>query len=152
MRHSRFQPDDFGDTGVRHEVNVFVYRYGDYGPEYLLLRPRPQVDSLWRPVVSAIGHDQDLRRAAVLAVRGEVGLDRPYDLVCPAAGIAEEIGDLKLVDWPVGYFLRDPQLPKLTATGGADTLWMGFRRALHQLGLSVHRQNLLQIHWGLAAA
>lgn len=147
----RFPPSDLGDGGVRHEVNVFVYRAGAGGPEYLLLRPSRQPDSLWRPVVSAIGHDEDLVHAALTAVREQIGLTEAFDLLCPAPGVEEAVGDLQLIGWPVGFRLRRRRLSVRPRDGASQTDWMDFRRALHELGLSVHRQNLLQLHWGTAA-
>ncbi|NQU49877.1 MAG: hypothetical protein HQ519_14590 [Planctomycetes bacterium] len=157
--HSRFHPDDFGDHGLRHEVNVFVYRDSSEGLEYLLLRPQPSADSLWRPVVRVIQFHQDLRQAAVTAVRDEIGLANPFDLHCPALGIEEDVGDLHLVGWPVGFRLRKSSMaiPTGGVTRAADAKqvaqmgWMDFQTALHALGLSQHRQNLLQLHWQLAA-
>ncbi|MAW60028.1 MAG: hypothetical protein CMJ94_04230 [Planctomycetes bacterium] len=149
-KESRFRPSDLGEQGVRHEVNVFVFRRSPEGPEYLLLRPSTQPDSLWRPVVQAIGHHEDLSGAARRAVQLEVGLREAFDLLLPAAGVEEEVGDLHLVGWPVGYYLRrmPPRGPQRAA---AQLDWMGFDQAIQQLGLSVHRQNLLQLHWQLAA-
>lgn len=150
-KETRFQPSDFGDQGVRHEVNVFVFRQVATGPEYLLLRPSPQPDSLWRPVVQAIGHHEDLTLAARRAVRREVGLTQAFDLVLPAPGVEEDVGDLQLVGWPVGYSLRYAPTLDPDRAQAAALDWMPFEQALQQLGLSVHRQNLLQLHWQLAA-
>jgi hypothetical protein len=151
MMSSHFQPDDLGDGGLRHEVNVFVYRSSGRGLEYLLLRPQPSADSLWRPVVRAIQYHQDLRQAAVTAVHEEIGLGNPFDLQCPALGIEEDVGDLHLVGWPVGFRLRSPRVVMPKKRQLAQVGWMDFQGALHALGLSVHRQNLLQLHWQLAA-
>jgi hypothetical protein len=151
LKKSRFQPDDLGDLGVRHEVNVFVYRNSRKGLEYLLLRPNHRAESLWRPVVQAVGLDQDLRAAAILAVRVETGLDRAFDLHLPASGVQEDIGDLHLVGWPIGYRLRDPRTRITGRPELASLDWMDFEQAMQQIGLSVHRQNLLQLHWQLVA-
>ncbi len=148
---SRYQPDDFGDGGLRHEVNVFVYRCAPDGPEYLLLRPRPASDSLWRPVVKPIQYHQDLRAAAVTAVHAEIGLVSAFDLQCPALGVEEDVGDLHLVGWPVGFRLRNARAAVSPPKELAEFGWMSFNQALHTIGLSVHRQNLLQLHWKLAS-
>lgn len=150
-KESRFQPSDFGEQGIRHEVNVFVFRRAATGPEYLLLRPSAQPDSLWRPVVQAVGHHEDLSLAARRAVRREVGLTEAFDLLIPAPGVEEDIGDLHLVGWPVGFCLRRSHLLERAQARAAQLGWMNFDQALHHLGLSVHRQNLLQLHWQLAA-
>lgn len=147
----RFQPSDFGEQGIRHEVNVFVFRKSPTGPEYLLLRPSAQPDSLWRPVVQAVGHHEDLSLAARRAVRREIGLTEAFDLLLPAAGVEEDIGDLHLVGWPVGFCLRHRARLERANTRAAQLGWMDFTQALNYLGLSVHRQNLLQLHWQLAA-
>lgn len=151
QRESRFQPSDFGDQGIRHEVNVFVFRESGGGPEYLLVRQSAQPDSLWRPVVRAVGHHEDLRHAARTAVYQEVGLSRAFDLLIPAPGIEEDVGDLHLVGWPVGFRLRRAG-DGVIKQGPAQHCWMQFHDALGELGLSVYRQNLLQLHWGVSAA
>jgi len=148
---SPYRPAEFGDEGLRHEVNVFVYRYGTDGPEYLLLHPQPHQDGFWRPVIGAVDLDEDLRHAALRRVRLETGLEQAWDLVIPAAGLVEDLGDLRLVEWPFGCEarpgwpgprLRDPR----TAWN-----WASFERALDILSRSLHRQNLLQLHLRLAA-
>lgn len=150
----RFRPAEFGDAGLRHEVNVFVYRYGPEGPQYLLLHPQPQPEAQWRPVVGAVDLGETLRRAALRRVRLETGLDRAWDLVLPAPGLVEEVGDLRLVEWPFGCQARPgwagPQ-PRADRGQLADWEWCGFEQALAIIGRSLHRQNLLQLHLRLAA-
>ena len=146
-----FQPAEFGDEGLRHEVNVFVYRYGTAGPEYLLLHPHPRQDAIWRPVVGTVDLDEDLRHAALRRVRAETGLEQAWDLVLPAAGLVEDLGDLRLVEWPFGCEAR----PGWPGPRGHASLaawdWVVFDQALTILGRSLHRQNLLQLHLRLAA-
>jgi hypothetical protein len=152
----RLQPADLGDAGLRHEVNVFIYRYRSGGPEYLLLHPQPRHEALWRPVTGAVELDEDLRHAALRRTRVETGLAQPWDIVSPAAGLTQEVGDLRLVEWPFGCQARPgwdgPQPPTgRHASPIADWNWCNFRDALALLGHSLHRQNLLQLHLRLAA-
>lgn len=149
---SRFSPADLGDLGMRHEVNVFVFRATQTGLEYLLLQPRPRHESSWRPVVQAVSHNEDLFRAAIRGVRAETGLDFAFDLVCPAPGILQEIGDMQLVEWPFGYQVRDPYVPLRRRPQLAATHWMSFKDALHHLDHSAYRQNLLLLHSELQVA
>ncbi|MDA1260481.1 MAG: NUDIX domain-containing protein [Planctomycetota bacterium] len=144
-------PAEFGDLGLRHEVDVFVYRFGAVGPEYLLLRHEPQHEEAWRPVTGSVGLNEDLRRAAMRRVRAELGLDYAHDLVAPPSGLLEEIGDLQLVHWPVGFQLaRGAELlrPQEHVTA---LQWAVFAAALEALNNGAHRRNLLQLHLRIAA-
>lgn len=148
---ARWIPADFGDLGMRHEVDVFVYRFGAAGPEYLLLMPEPRQEESWRPVTGQVAWDEDLRHAALRRVRSEVGLDYPHDLVAPTAGLLEEVGDLRLVHWPFGF-----QLPQAVAEPRlrgrfAAWQWIAFAAALDALGNGAHRRNLVSLHLRLAA-
>jgi hypothetical protein len=149
---SRFRPDDLGDLGVLHEVNVFVFRVTPRGLEYLLVQPRPRQEAVWRPVIEAVDLQDDLFRAAVRGVRSETGLDYAFDLVAPAPGLLHHQGDLQRIEWPFGYRLRDPNMPVRCREQLAAFSWQGFDDALRTLGMETHRQNLLQLHWRLLAA
>ena len=148
---SFFPPADFGDRGLRHEVNVFVYRLVAGGPEYLLLQGRPRIEQSWRPVTGAVAWDEDLRHAALRSARAETGLRRAWDLLAPAPGLVEEVGDLRLVEWPFGLQAAPGWLGPRDGRGDAAFDWCGFEQALDALGRSLHRQNLLQLHLRLAA-
>jgi hypothetical protein len=146
--HKNDQPASFGDRGTRHAVNVFVFRYTADGPEYLLLQSGPKQESLWRPIVRPIAFREDLRRTALEAVKQQTGFRRACELFAPAPGIVEDIGDLRLVEWPMA-FLPHQDLPHPPENMRAE--WWDFPHAMAHLGLSSHRQNLLQLHWRLCA-
>jgi len=147
----RFSPADFGDLSLRHEVHVFPYRYRSEGPEYLLLRAAPMQEKVWRPVVGAVDWDEDLRHAALRQVQVETGLTHAFDLVSPATGLIQEVGDLKLVQWPVGYQVPHPEIEPRLGEEVATWHWCPFQQALQILDASLFRQNLLQLHLQLAA-
>jgi ADP-ribose pyrophosphatase YjhB (NUDIX family) len=151
MQRSSWTPAEFGQMGLRHAVDVFVYRFGPGGPEYLLLISEPRREESWRPVTGAVGWDEDLRRAALRRVRAEVGLDYPHDLVLPAAGLLEEIGDLRLVHWPFGFQLAAPACEPRPRNHLAGWQWTPFAGALDVLASSTHRRNLVALHLRLAA-
>ena len=136
---------------MRHEVNVFVFRVGGRGVEYLLLQPRPRHEAVWRPVVHPVRLDEDLHRAALRGVRAETGIDRPFDLVPSDAGLLQIIGDLQLVGWPFGFQVRDPNVEVRERRSLAGSVWRGFDEALRLMASEAHRQNLLQLHWKLVA-
>jgi len=150
FRH--FRPPGFGEQGLRHEVQVFVFRVTRSGLQYLLLRPLPRQESVWRPVVETVELDEDLFEAALRGVRNQTGLDHAFDLVAPAPGLVNEIGDLQLVEWPLGYQVRDPHVRLPRRAHLAAMAWKAFDDALRTLPVDIHRQNLLQIHWRLVAA
>ncbi|HEX9793655.1 MAG TPA: hypothetical protein VGC54_06690 [Planctomycetota bacterium] len=142
---------DLGDAGTRHEVNVFVFRRGSQGVRYLLVQSAPRIESFWRPLVRTVGLDEDLFVASLNAVRFETGLDRSFDLRTPAVGVVRDLGDLRLIDWPVGMELHDPDV-RVRSSGRLAAAWRSFDEALRTLGDPTHRQNLLQVHWSVAAA
>lgn len=147
---ARFPPADFGDQGLRHEVDVFVYRFGPLGPEYLLLMHEPRHEECWSPVTGPIGWHEDLRHAALRRVHAELGLAHAHDLVSPPGGLVEDIGDLRLVRWPVGFQIAEgaPPRPQPLVTA---LQWAAFAQALESLANRAHRRNLLQLHLRLAA-
>lgn len=147
----RFQPAELGDLGIRHEVNVFVFRVTGQGLEYLLLQPQPRQEAVWRPVVQPVSLHEDLFTAAVRGVRNETGLDYAFDLVAPAPGLLHHQGDLQLVEWPLGYMVRDPNVTLRRKPRLAAVAWRNFDEALRALEAETHRQNLLQLHWRLVA-
>lgn len=143
--------DDFGALGTRHAVDVFVYRFGPAGPEYLLLMPEPRQEEFWRPVTGTVGWHEDLRGAALRRVRSEVGLQSPHDFVAPGAGLLEEIGDLRLVHWPFGFQWTPAQVEPRLDPRYAAWRWAAFGRALDDLGNGAHRRILIALHLRLAA-
>lgn len=141
-----YPPAEFGEQGQRHEVHVFLYRFDGDGPQYLLLQAEPKQEGLWRPVVGPIDLDEDLRHAALRQAHAELGLAQAYDFISPPWGLIDEIGDLQLVQWPIGL-MSPSHWPRL-ALGDAirDCDWYPFETALKKMDASFHRQNLLQLH------
>ncbi len=147
----RFLPEDFGDQGTRHEVNVFVFRVQDRGMEYLLLQPQPQHDGVWRPVVNTVRLEEDLEHAVLRSVRQETGLEFPFDLLQGKCPPVHDCGDLQLVGWPFAFQTRTPEVVVRSHAGLADCEWTRFEDAMRLLTDDMHRQSLLQLHWELAA-
>ena len=147
----KYPPADFGDLGQRHEVHVFLYRFGDWGLQYLLLQAEPRQERVWRPVVGAIDWDEDVRHAALRQVFKDVGVGHAFDLISPPWGLISELGDLQLVQWPVGFQIphHDALLRPQRAIAAVN--WCGFEQAMHLLDASLFRQNLLQLHLRLSA-
>jgi len=151
MRNPRFRPAELGDLGLRHEVHVFLYRYAQGGLEYLLLQTTPRTTPHWRPAVGAVGWEEDLRHAALRVAHHETGLAHPFDLLAPASGLLEAVGDMHLVQWPVGLQVPHPDMaPRLPQQVEAAE-WCPFKQALQILDAPLQRQNLLQLHLILAA-
>ncbi len=149
--YRRFSPSQFGEEGLRHEVHVFLYRLRAAEPEYLLLQAAPLQEHVWRPVVGAVDWNEDLRQASLRQVRTEVGLSHAFDLIAPATGLVQDLGDLKLVQWPVGFQVPSPSVQPELHGPIMDWNWCPFQQALQILDASLHRQNLLQLHFQLAA-
>ena len=151
MKNPRFRPAELGDLGLRHEVHVFLYRFAQRCPEYLLLQTAPRTTHHWRPAVGAVGWEEDLRHAALRVARHETGLAHPYDLLAPATGLLEAGGDLHLVQWPIGLQVPRPDMAPRLSRQVAAAEWCPFDQALQILEAPLQRQNLLQLHLMLAA-
>ena len=147
-----FQPAELGDGGIRHEVYVFVFRWQGTQPEYLLVKPKPQHEGIWRPVIEPIFLNEDFSQAALRGVREETGLKDTPDLVSPRGAGIEDIGDIRLVGWPFGYFHGKRKSGPNPRPSIADCAWASFEQALIALESRVYRQNLLRIHDSLSAA
>lgn len=146
-----YTPADFGDLGLRHEVNVFVFRVADKGIEYLLLQPNPIHEGVWRPVVHPVRLDEQLNHAALRGVRIETGLDRPFDLVRASAAPIRDLGDMRLIGWPFAFQVRDPKVKVCANEFLADCTWQCYDEALQIISDELHRQNLMQLHIKLVA-
>ncbi len=146
-----FSPDDFGDLGLRHEVNVFVFRVASNGIEYLLLQPNPMHENVWRPVVNPVGLDEHLQHAALRGVREETGLARPFDLIHANAAPIRDLGDMRLIGWPFAFQVSDPSVIIHNNDQLADCSWQRLEDALDLITDELHRQNLLQLHMKLVA-
>ena len=85
-------------------------------------------------------------------MREETGLRGAPDLVAPRGAGIEDIGDLRLVGWPFGYFHAGASQEPAPRPSIADYSWDSFEMALLALDSRVHRQNLLRIHDRLTAA
>ncbi len=147
----RYLPADLGDLGQRHEVHVFLYRFREGGPQYLLLQAEPRQERVWRPVVGSIDLDEDVRHAALRQVFTEIGVAHAFDLVSPPWGLISDIGDLQLVQWPVGFQIPHHDLQVKPSGSIAAVNWCQFDDAMHLLDASLFRQNLLQLHLRLSA-
>lgn len=63
-----------------HRIRVFVYRYHDSLPSYLLLRAA-QFESFWTPIHGPIGFGEKLESAIRREVLDDIGLTPPNRLI-----------------------------------------------------------------------
>jgi hypothetical protein len=136
---------------VLHRVKVFVYRFGDLHPDYLLLR-RPGYESFWGPVQSRLELGEKLETATQRSVMHDLGIGRPvelHDLQCPARWI---LGDEQVIEWNFGYRAPSAEPDVQLDPGWADFRWADITDAYPALELDADRTAILRLHAILSAA
>jgi hypothetical protein len=138
-------------TEVSHRIRVFVYRYKDGHPNYLLLRSA-QIESFWTPLHAPLGFDEKLEVAIRRGVATEVGVPtatKVIDLKMPSRWL---IGDEEIIEWNFGF-----QAPPRNDLNVDTTRWSAFRWAMFasaypSLELENDRAAIMRLHTLLHAA
>jgi hypothetical protein len=134
-----------------HRIKIFVYRFQEERPDYLLLRAAGH-ESFWGPLQGPLGFGEKLESAIRREVLDDVGLARPADLIdlqMPGRWI---LGDEEVIEWNFG-FRSPPGDPELSlGPRWADYVWADFSRAYPSLELDGDRAAILRLHTLLRAA
>jgi ADP-ribose pyrophosphatase YjhB (NUDIX family) len=129
-----------------HRVVVCVFQGAKRGPRYLLVRQGPQLEGLWRPVLGTIRPEEVLEAAAVREVRDETGIRGPRALIDFGFRNREQVGDLDLVEWGVGYDVG-PEEPRVRlGPEYRDFRWLDFEEAYRTVELPALREAVLKLH------
>jgi hypothetical protein len=138
-------------TDLLHRIKVFVYRYRDARPDYLLLRGA-MPESFWGPIQGPIGFGEKLETAIRRSVMDDIGIARPVDLIDLHQPGRWLVGDEEVIEWTFG-FRTQPEAASLHLS----PRWSAFRGALFNeaypsLELETDRAAILRLHSMLSAA
>ncbi|MFG0320554.1 MAG: NUDIX domain-containing protein [Planctomycetota bacterium JB042] len=129
-----------------HQVAVFVFREDSPGPRYLLVRRHHRHEGLWRPVLGTVRPDERLEAAALREVRDETGIVHPRALIDFGFRHREQVGDLDLVDWGLGYDVG-PESPEVRlGEEYREYRWLDFEEAYRTIEVDPFREAVLKLH------
>src|SRR5688572_17053722 len=138
-------------TDLLHRIKIFVYRFRESQPDYLLLRPSGP-EGLWGPIQGPIGFGEKLETAIRREVMDDIGVSRPVgliDLQMPGRWL---LGDEEVIEWTFG-FRTPPGQDKFQLSGRwAAFRWAAFNEAYPTLELDGDRAAILRLHSMLNAA
>lgn len=135
-----------------HRIKIFVYRFADAAPHYLLLKPDQGLEAMWGPLQGELGFGDKLETAIRRRVHEDIGLKSPgrlLDLEMPGRWT---IGDEEIVEWTFGVRTADELRPDRVADVWAAHRWARFDDAYQSLGLELDRAAVMRLHTKVLAA
>jgi 8-oxo-dGTP pyrophosphatase MutT (NUDIX family) len=129
-----------------HRVVVCVFRGTRRGPRYLLVRQDQEHEGLWRPITGTVRPEEVLEAAAVREVREETGIVGPQQLVDFGFRHCEQVGDLDLVEWGLGYDVGSSEPRVRLGPSYRDYRWLDFEDAYKTVELPPLREAVLRLH------
>lgn len=137
---------------LSHRIRVFVYRYHEGLPNYLLLRGA-QLESFWTPIHGPIGFGEKLESAIRREVMDDIGLARPSRLIDLEMPTRWQLGDEETIEWLFGFHAQ-PRLDDLRVDlkRWADFRWVQFPEAYPSLELDHDRAAIMRLHTMLHAS
>jgi len=134
-----------------HRIRVFVYRYQDRLPCYLLLRAA-QLESFWTPIHGPIGFGEKLESAIRREVMDDVGLARPNRLIDLEMPTRWQLGDEETIEWLFGFHAQPRHDMRVDTRRWSDFRWVPFPEAYPSLELEHDRAALMRLHTMLQAS
>ena len=137
---------------LSHRIRVFVFRYHDAQPNYLLLRAA-QCESFWTPIHGPIGFGEKLESAIRREVMDDIGLARPNRLIDLEMPTRWQLGDEETIEWVFGFHAqpRDDDM-RVDTRRWSDFRWVQFPEAYPSLELEYDRAAIMRLHTLLHAA
>ncbi len=135
-----------------HRIKIFVYRFADSAPNYLLLKPDQGLEAMWGPLQGALGFGDKLETAIRRRLHEDIGLKAPgrlLDLEMPGRWT---IGDEEVVEWTFGVRTPNELDPERVADIWAAHRWARFEDAYQSLGLELDRAAVMRLHTKVLAA
>lgn len=140
-------------TEIFHRVRVFVYRYSEGTPQYLLLRAPMGIESFWTPLHAALGFGEQLEGAIGRGVVEDTGLGLPSELIDLEMTNHTLLGDEDIVEWNYGIQPSGPtDEVHLRESRWSEFRWEGFSDAYPKLELEMDRAAILRLHTMLHAS
>ena len=134
-----------------HRIKVFVFRYQEAKPDYLLLRAGG-TESFWGPIQGPIGFGEKLESAIRREVMDDVGIRKPLDLIDLKMPARWVLGDEEIIEWNFGFQAAPAFDLRLDSERWADFRWASFSDAYPSLELEFDRAAIMRLHALLHAA
>lgn len=129
-----------------HRIKVFVYRYWQESPEYLLLRRSEGIESFWSPIHGPIGFDEKMETAIRREVASDTGLRRPAEVVDLAMPARWLLGDEEVIEWNFGYHATPESEEVQLSPPWSEFRWAGYSEAFPSLELEYDRAAITRLH------
>lgn len=138
---------------LHHRIKIFVYRFQDQSPNYLLLKPDQGIEALWGPLQGELGFGEKLEAAIRRKVAADTGLRPPagrlMDLEMPGRWT---LGDEEIIEWTFGFRAGGPVDGDRVSGSWAAHRWARFEDAYNSLGLEPDRAAVMRLHTKVLAA
>jgi hypothetical protein len=139
-------------SDLQHRVRVFVFRYEERRPQYLLLRGAQGIEAFWTPLHGPIGFGEKLETAIRREVMDDVGLAKPAELIDLRMPARWLLGDEEVVEWNFGFQASASEAQLRLDKRWADFRWAEFAMAYPSLELEIDRAAIMRLHTMLQAA
>ena len=141
---------------LHHRIKIFVYRFSDATPNYLLLKPNQGLEGLWGPLQGELGFGEKLESAIRRKVSDDIGVKRPGQLLDLEMPGRWTIGDEEVVEWTFGFRAAAEFAPEkvehLLSDNWSAHRWSHFQDAYSSLGLEPDRAAMMRLHTKVLAA
>ena len=138
---------------LSHRIRVFVYRFQERVPTYLLLRSAQGIESCWTPIHGPIQFDEKLESAIRREVLDDIGVTRSTELIDLRMPLRWLLGDEEIVEWNFGFHAAPSAGPiRINDQRWADYQWAPFATAYPSLELENDRAAIMRLHTTLHAA
>ncbi|MDP6423432.1 MAG: NUDIX hydrolase, partial [Planctomycetota bacterium] len=128
---------------LNHQVRVFVFRFENESPSFLLLRQQPRTENELGPIRGPVAVDEHLQDAVIREVREETGLWRPAHLIDLEQTTTFMLGNEGLVQWPFGYEAPAPDAREIKpGPTVCESIWVPFEHAFETLATPEDRSAL----------
>ena len=134
-----------------HRIRVFVFRYQEARPDYLLLRGGG-CESFWGPIQGPIGFGEKLESAIRREVMDDVGIRRPLDLIDLQMPARWVLGDEEVIEWTFGFQVPFQERELELSSRWSESRWAGFSHAYPSLEMDADRAAIIRLHTMLGAA
>lgn len=141
---------------LHHRIKVFVYRFNETTPNYLLLKPDQGLEALWGPLRGELGFGEKLESAIRRKVAADLGVNRPGQLLDLDMPGRWTLGDEEIIEWTFG-FRTAADIPPDRIEASISPAWPGhrwahFQDAYSSLGLEPDRAAMMRLHTKVLAA
>jgi len=135
-----------------HRIRVFVFRYHERRPQYLLLRGAQGIEAFWTPIHGPIGFGEKLETAIRREVLADVGIAKPTELIDLRMPSRWVLGDEEIIEWNFGFHADPIEVQLRLDKRWADFRWAEFTAAYPSLELEFDRAAIMRLHTMLQAA